>query len=84
MATIAKTLMDIYYDEARAALDANDYEVASAYSDAEAMVNNLAHGIPPGTWIPRFAAIMRERAAEGNSHVAEHFQTIAELAEGVL
>lgn len=89
MASLAKTLMDIYADEQRSWLNASSeephsYEIASAYGDAESMVNNLMHGVFPSEWVPRFVRIMRERAGSSEPPVREHFELIASIAEETL
>lgn len=81
MASLAKNLMDIYYAEERNWLQSNEFEIASAYSDAESMVNNLMHGRPDAEWVPQFVKIMRDRAHDAEASVAEHFEIIAALAE---
>jgi hypothetical protein len=92
MATLGKTLMDIYYAEERKWLKLMDtsedeslcMEISFAYSNAESMVNNLKHGRQDSDWVPQFVQIMRERASESVPAVAEHFEIIASLAEDAI
>lgn len=81
MASLAKTLMDVYYGEELKYRNQGEYEIANAYGDGESMVNNLMHGRANSDWVPQFVKIMRERAADESLEIAEHFELIASLAE---
>lgn len=81
MASLAKTLMDVYYGEELKYRNQGEYEIANAYGDGESMVNNLMHGRANSDWVPQFVRIMRERASEERPEIAEHFELIASLAE---
>lgn len=81
MASLAKTLMDVYHGEELKYRKQGEYEIANAYGDGESMVNNLMHGRANSDWVPQFVKIMRERAADESLEIAEHFELIASLAE---